>query len=48
MVVVILPVMIFSLSFSVASGYVPLSARSLKPPGGEAGELSDRVGDYAS
>jgi hypothetical protein len=46
-VVVILPVMIFSLSLLVASGYVPWPTRSLKAPGGETGELSDRVGDYA-
>jgi hypothetical protein len=48
MVVVVLPVMIFSLSYPAACGYVPWPARSLKPPGGEAGELGDRVGDYAS
>jgi hypothetical protein len=46
MVVMVLPVMIFSLSCPATSGYVPSSARSLKPPGVEAGELGDRAGDY--
>jgi hypothetical protein len=37
--------MIFSLSCPASWGYVPSSARLLKPPGGEAGELGDRIGD---
>jgi hypothetical protein len=43
----ILVVMIFSLSCPAVSGHMP-PERSLKPPGWEAGQLSDRVGDYAS